>query len=115
MLIAQGEARESGLERTEFMAACRNGGAAIASALRTLDRSYFAILPAECRRMVRDADLAQELVHETFIRAWRRGAPFHEPCGRKSTRRPRTAAVDPHDTAAHGAGPAALSRPRTPL
>lgn len=77
MLIAQGEARESGLERTEFMAACRNGGAAIASALRTLDRSYFAILHAECRRMVRDADVAQELVHETFIKVWRRCATFN--------------------------------------
>jgi RNA polymerase sigma-70 factor, ECF subfamily len=59
------------------MAACRSGGAAIAGALRALDRSYFAILHAECRRMVRDADLAQELVHESFIKVWRRCATFN--------------------------------------
>jgi RNA polymerase sigma factor (sigma-70 family) len=59
------------------MAACRDGGAAIASALRTLDRSYFTILHAECRRMVRDGDVAQELVHETFIKVWRRCATFN--------------------------------------
>jgi RNA polymerase sigma factor (sigma-70 family) len=58
------------------MSACRTGGAAIASALRALDRSYFTILHAECRRMVRDGDVAQELVHETFIKVWRRCATF---------------------------------------
>jgi RNA polymerase sigma-70 factor (ECF subfamily) len=65
------------LDKSEFMAACRDGGASIAGALRVLDRSYFAQLHGECRRMVRNGDLAREIVHETFIKVWRRCATFH--------------------------------------
>jgi RNA polymerase sigma factor (sigma-70 family) len=68
--------RLSRVDKNEFMAACRDGGAAIAGALRTLDRSYFAQLHGECRRMLRDSDLAREVVHETFIKVWRRCATF---------------------------------------
>lgn len=45
-------------------------------ALRSLDRNYFAVLHRDCSRMVRDSDLAREIVHETFIKVWRRCATF---------------------------------------
>lgn len=65
------------MDKNEFMVACRDGGTAIAGALRVLDRSYFAQLHGECRRMVRNSELAREIVHETFIKVWRRCATFH--------------------------------------
>jgi RNA polymerase sigma factor (sigma-70 family) len=65
------------LEKNKFISACREGGPAIDSALRSLDRSYFAVLYNDCRRMIRNADLARELVHEAFIKVWQRCATFH--------------------------------------
>src|SRR5262245_21198366 len=58
------------------MRACREGGGAIEGALRTLDRSFHAMLHRECLRSVRDADLARDLVQETFIKVWQRCASF---------------------------------------
>lgn len=64
------------MDKSEFVRACREGGAAIERALRTLDRSFFAALHRECRRVVRDAELARDLVQETFIKVWQRCATF---------------------------------------
>ena len=58
------------------MRACREGGGAIEGALRSLDRSSFAILFRDCHRAVRDADTAHDLVQETFIKVWQRCATF---------------------------------------
>lgn len=58
------------------MRACRDGGREIEGALRTLDRSYFAILYRECMRAVRNTEAARELVQETFIKVWQRCASF---------------------------------------
>src|SRR5690242_20312351 len=59
------------------MSACRDGGVAIERALRQLDRSYFAILYRESLRGLRDAEVARDLVQETFIKVWLRCATFH--------------------------------------
>lgn len=64
------------MDKQTFIAACRDGGPAIEVALRQLDRSYFAVLHRECRRMIRDADQARELVHVAFIKVWQRCATF---------------------------------------
>jgi len=64
------------LKNSEFIAACRDGGRAIEGALRALDRSYYVPLLRECRRVVRDADAARDVVQETFIKVWRRCATF---------------------------------------
>ena len=58
------------------MQACRDGGAAIEQALRALDRAFYAILYRDGVRAVRDADLARDLVQETFIKVWQRCATF---------------------------------------
>jgi RNA polymerase sigma factor (sigma-70 family) len=64
------------LDKTVFMRACRDGGVEIEGALRTLDRSYFAVLYRDCMRAVRDTESARELVQETFIKVWQRCASF---------------------------------------
>ena len=45
-------------------------------ALRSLDGSFHAVLYRECRRVIHDADLARDLVQETFIKVWRRCGTF---------------------------------------
>jgi RNA polymerase sigma factor (sigma-70 family) len=65
------------LDRYAFMSACRDGGVAIERALRQLDRSYFSILYRESLRGLRDAEVARDLVQETFIKVWLRCATFH--------------------------------------
>src|SRR6185503_10531751 len=67
---------EDGVEKNEFMRACRDGGQAIEQALRTLDRSYFAVLHRDCVRVVRDPETAKDIVQETFIKVWQRCATF---------------------------------------
>lgn len=64
------------MDKTFFMRACRNGGAEIEAALRSLDRSYFAILYRDCLRAVGDGETARELVQETFIKVWQRCTSF---------------------------------------
>jgi RNA polymerase sigma factor (sigma-70 family) len=64
------------LDKTLFMRACREGGAAIEQALRELDRKFFAILYRDGLRTLRDADATRDLVQDTFIKVWRRCATF---------------------------------------
>jgi RNA polymerase sigma factor (sigma-70 family) len=64
------------LDKTSFIRACREGGAAIANALRELDRAFFAVLYRDGLRVLRDPDAARDLVQETFIKVWRRCATF---------------------------------------
>jgi RNA polymerase sigma-70 factor, ECF subfamily len=65
------------VDKNEFMHACREGGAAIERALRALDRAFFVPLYARSLRSLRDAELARDVVQETFIKVWRRCATFH--------------------------------------
>ncbi len=58
------------------MRACREGGGAIEQALRQLDRTYFAVLYTRALHTVRDAELARDLVQETFIKVWQRCATY---------------------------------------
>ncbi len=64
------------LDKTLFMRACREGGAAIEQALRELDRAFFAILYRDGIRSLRDPDAARDLVQDTFIKVWRRCATY---------------------------------------
>jgi RNA polymerase sigma factor (sigma-70 family) len=64
------------LDKTLFMHACREGGAAIESALRELDRTFFAVLYRDGLRTLRDPDSTRDLVQDTFIKVWRRCATF---------------------------------------
>jgi RNA polymerase sigma factor (sigma-70 family) len=64
------------VEKHAFMRACCEGGEAIEEALRSLDRSYHAGLYRECRRSIRDAAAARDIVQETFIKVWQRCATF---------------------------------------
>ena len=64
------------LNKNEFMQACREGGGAIEKALRQLDRTFFATLYARALHSLRDAELARDLVQETFIKVWQRCATF---------------------------------------
>ena len=59
------------------MRACREGGAAIEQALRSLDRQFFATLHARAVRTLRNVDVARDLVQETFIKVWQRCATYH--------------------------------------
>jgi RNA polymerase sigma-70 factor (ECF subfamily) len=58
------------------MRACREGGEAISQALVDLDRSFFAILYRDCMRSLHDAEMARDLVQETFIKVWQHCAQF---------------------------------------
>jgi RNA polymerase sigma factor (sigma-70 family) len=64
------------LDKAVFMNACREGGQQIEGALRSLDRAYFGLLHRDCVRALRDADVARDLVQETFIKIWQRCATF---------------------------------------
>lgn len=59
-----------------FMQACREGGARIDAALRTLQRDYGGALLRECLAAVGDIDTARDLTQETLIKVWRRCASF---------------------------------------
>jgi len=64
------------LDKNAFMRACREGGDAIEMALRALDRAFFALLYRDCVRLVRDPEIARDVVQDTFIKVWRRCATF---------------------------------------
>jgi RNA polymerase sigma factor (sigma-70 family) len=64
------------LDNASFIRACREGGAAIEQALRTLDRSFFAILFRDGVRTLGDREAARDLVQDTFIKVWQRCATF---------------------------------------
>jgi RNA polymerase sigma-70 factor (ECF subfamily) len=64
------------LDKQAFMRACREGGDAMEHALRALDRALFALLYRDCRRSLRDAEAARDVVQETFIKVWQRCATF---------------------------------------
>jgi len=64
------------LDKVAFIRACREGGAVLEHAIASLDRELFAALYRECRRVVRDADLARDTVQDTFIKVWQRCATF---------------------------------------
>jgi RNA polymerase sigma factor (sigma-70 family) len=64
------------VDKTLFIRACREGGAAIERALRELDRTFFAVLYRDGLRTLRNPDAAQDLVQETFIKVWQRCATF---------------------------------------
>ena len=64
------------LDKMLFMEACREGGKLIEGALRSLDRSYFAVLYRDSVRATGDRDAARDLVQETFIKVWQRCATF---------------------------------------
>lgn len=69
------------MDKEIFIRACRDGGRALQDAIRRLDREYGAALFRECRRIVRDAATAHDLVQDTFIRVWQRCASFHGDSG----------------------------------
>ena len=54
------------MDRASFIRACREGGAAIEEALRTLDRSFFVALFGEAVRTLREPEAARDLVLESF-------------------------------------------------
>lgn len=64
------------MDKIEFMHACREGGRAIERALRALDRTFFGPLYAYSLRSLGDAELARDVVQDTFIKVWRRCATF---------------------------------------
>lgn len=65
-----------GVDKHEFMRACREGGARIEQVLRTLDRSFHSRLYASSLRSLRDTEAARDAVQETFIKVWSRCATF---------------------------------------
>jgi len=64
------------MDKGYFMQACRDGGAQIEGALRALDAEFAKVLLRECRMVVRDAQRADDLVQETFIKVWQRCATY---------------------------------------
>jgi RNA polymerase sigma factor (sigma-70 family) len=64
------------MDKAVFMKACREGGALIETALRTLDAEFSSALHRECRAVVRDRTRADDLVQETFIKVWQRCATY---------------------------------------
>lgn len=64
------------MDKQAFMGACREGGAAIEAALRSLDCSFFALLYRESVRAIHDPDAARDLVQETFVNVWRKCSTY---------------------------------------
>jgi RNA polymerase sigma-70 factor (ECF subfamily) len=64
------------MNRDEFIAACREGGARMEGALRALDRAWAARLIGTFPRKLRDSGVAEDLVQETLIKAWQNCAQY---------------------------------------
>lgn len=64
------------IRREEFIDACKKGGAAMEEAMRAMDREWSARLVRECRRAVRDVALAEDIVQDAFIKAWKSCSQF---------------------------------------
>jgi len=64
------------MEKAVFMQACREGGARIEAALRTLQRDYWGALLHEAVVALGDLEGARDLAQVTLIKVWRRCASF---------------------------------------
>lgn len=65
------------MEKAAFIQACREGGAHIAAALRTLHRDYGrALLHDALRNLGGDIEAARDMAQETLLKAWRRCDSF---------------------------------------
>lgn len=58
------------------MRACREGGAAIESALRTLYREFSGPLYRDAMRTLRDPDTARDVVQDALVKVWQRCALY---------------------------------------
>ncbi|MBK6973090.1 MAG: RNA polymerase sigma factor [Sterolibacteriaceae bacterium] len=64
------------MDSSEFIAACREGGNRMEAALRALYRAWGARLTRECLRISSNRALAEDVVQETLIKAWRNCAQY---------------------------------------
>jgi RNA polymerase sigma factor (sigma-70 family) len=64
------------MEKHSFMQACRQGGAALDSALRALHEDYARALFRDARLAIGNAESARDLVQDALVKAWRRCAQF---------------------------------------
>lgn len=113
------------MDKHDFMRACREGGAAIERALRSIDQAFFEPLYAYGMRSIKDPDRTLDLVQETFIKVWRRCATFQgdsellpwmksilRHCMLDELRRPRRAAAFDEDDMSAEVGAWALQLSR---
>lgn len=73
---SRGSREGDALQKTDFMRACRDGGEALAQALRDMLRDYGAALRRDAWRSLGDAAAAADLVQQTLIKAWQACASF---------------------------------------
>jgi RNA polymerase sigma-70 factor (ECF subfamily) len=78
-LAAEGTARLADQQDAELIAAIAQGDTA---ALEQLYDRYAAIIHRLALRIVHNPELAEEIVQEVFLRAWRRSASFERERGR---------------------------------
>ena len=64
------------MEKAVFMQACREGGARIEAALRSLQRDYGGALLHEAMSALGDLEAARDLAQVTLIKVWRRCDSF---------------------------------------
>ena len=64
------------MDKAAFMQACREGGARIEGALRTLQRDYWGALLHDASAALGDLEAARDLAQLTLIKVWRRCASF---------------------------------------
>ncbi|MGQ3095148.1 MAG: RNA polymerase sigma factor [Roseateles sp.] len=64
------------MEKIDFMRACREGGDALAAALRHMLNDYGGALRREAWRCLGEAEAAADLVQQTLIKAWQACASF---------------------------------------
>jgi RNA polymerase sigma factor (sigma-70 family) len=64
------------MHRADFMRACRDGGDALALALRQMLQDYGGALRREALRCLGEAEAAADLMQQTLIKAWQACASF---------------------------------------